>query len=492
MIKVLFATSEAHPLIKTGGLADVSGALPIALKELKCDLRIILPAYPQVLRKLGKTKIIGQIYIPGIVGKIALREGKLPHSNIKVLAVDYAAAFNRGGSPYLDAEGKPWQDNAERFALFSKAVCKVALNQANISWQPEIVHCNDWQTGLVPAILRLSQPAQILGPYIPSVFTIHNLAYQGLFPRETFVALSLPTELWSYSALEFHNQMSLIKGGLVFADRISTVSPQYAKEIQDKKFGYGLEGLLKHRRSQLVGILNGIDTNIWNPATDSLIEANYDIENIKNKSLNKLYLQKHFGLTQTNDLLFGFIGRLVEQKGIDLIIQLIPQLKQLSAQLVILGSGEKVFETQLKQLATKYSDVFKVKIGYDEALAHKIEAGIDAFLMPSKFEPCGLNQMYSLRYGSIPVVTNVGGLFDSVVNVNKETLKSNTATGFVFDEPNTETFLKTVQRVMDLYKKPEQWASVVKTGMNQRFDWQNSAQQYLNLYQSALNKTISY
>jgi len=489
MLKVLFATSEAHPLIKTGGLADVSGALPIALRDLDCDVRIIIPAYPQVVSKLEQTKSISEIYIPGIVGNIVLFGGKVPDTNIKVLAVDYAAAFKRNGGPYQDPAGKPWQDNAERFALFSKVVCAVALNQANMNWQPEIVHCNDWQTGLVPAILRLSQPAQIEGPYIPSVFTVHNLAYQGLFPQETFITLGLPTELWSYSALEFHNQMSFIKGGLVFADRITTVSPQYALEIQDKKFGYGLEGLLQHRRSQLTGILNGIDDKVWNPAIDPLIEANYDLDLMQNKLLNKHYLQNYYGLEQSNDLLMGFIGRLVEQKGIDLIIKLIPMLKQMSAQLVILGSGEKALETQLKQLAKKHSDVFRVQIGYDEALAHKIEAGIDAFLMPSKFEPCGLNQMYSLRYGSIPIVTNVGGLSDSVVDVTDKTLKSNTATGFVFDEPYATELLKTINRAVALYKKPKQWASLVKTGMSQRFDWRTSAQQYFKLYHSLLNKT---
>jgi len=492
MPKVLFATSEAHPLIKTGGLADVSGALPIALRALGCDVKIILPAYPEVLSKLSQTKTISQLYIPGIAGTIKLLEGKLPDSNIKALVVDYAAAFKRDGGPYQDPEGKPWQDNAERFALFSKAVCKVALKQANINWQPEIVHCNDWQTGLVPAILRLSQPAQIEGPYIPSVFTIHNLAYQGLYPQEIFFALGLPTELWSHSALEFHNQMSFIKGGLVFADRITTVSPQYALEIQNKKFGYGLEGLLSHRRSQLTGILNGIDDKVWNPIIDPLIKNNYDLDNMQNKSLNKHYLQKYYGLEQTNDLLLGFIGRLVEQKGIDLIIKLIPRLKQLSAQLVILGSGESTFETQLKQLAKKHSDVFRVQIGYDEALAHKIEAGVDAFLMPSKFEPCGLNQMYSLRYGSIPIVTNVGGLSDSVVNVSDKTLKSNTATGFLLDEPNATELIKTINRVTALYKKPKQWASLVKTGMSQQFNWQTSAKQYLKLYQSLISKTTSF
>ena len=285
--------------------------------------------------------------------------------------------------------------------------------------------------------------------------------------------------------------MSFIKGGLVFADRITTVSPQYALEIQDKKFGYGLEGLLRHRRSQLTGILNGIDDKVWNPAIDPLIEANYDLGLMQNKLLNKHYLQNYYGLEQSNQLLLGFIGRLVEQKGIDLIIKLIPSLKQLSAQLVILGSGERTFETQLKQLAKRHSDVFRVQIGYDEVLAHKIEAGIDAFLMPSKFEPCGLNQMYSLRYGSIPIVTNVGGLSDSVVDVSDKSLKSNTATGFILDEPNSAEFLKTINRVVALYKKPKQWASLVKTGMSRRFDWRTSAQQYLKLYQSLLNKTTS-
>ena len=285
MPKILFITSEAVPLIKTGGLADVSGALPLALTALGNDVRILLPAYPQAKQAIKTTSKTLHLYIPGIPGTVDIIQGKLPKSNLKVLLVDYAPAFAREGNPYVDAHGLPWPDNAERFSLLAKAALQLALNQAGLNWQPDVVHCNDWQSGLVPALLHdePNRPA--------TMFTIHNLAYQGLFPQETFKALALPDALWSPTALEFYGQLSFIKGGLVFADRITTVSPNYADEIQTADFGCGLQGLLKHRSAVLSGIVNGIDESVWNPESDELIEHNYSVKQLNNKSDNNTIKQ---------------------------------------------------------------------------------------------------------------------------------------------------------------------------------------------------------
>ena len=483
MSKVLFIASEAQPLIKTGGLADVSGALPAALKALRCNVRLMLPAYAQVLEKLDKPRSIAHLTLPGIPGSVELLEDKLPNTNVKLILVNYAPAFDRPGNPYLDDTGQPWPDNAERFALLARAACEVALDRAGLNWQPDIVHCNDWQTGLVPALLNLhsKRPA--------TVFTIHNLAYQGLFPQKTFVYLNLPPHLWSLNALEFHNQLSFIKGGLVFADRINTVSPRYAEEIQTPEFGCGLEGLLQYRHAALNGIINGIDDTEWNPETDPHIARHYKSEQLQDKQANKLALQKTFQLPQDEDaLLLGFIGRLVEQKGIDLIIEAMEALAEENIQLVVLGTGEKLFHTQLQQLAQRLPQQVGVNIGYSEALAHQIEAGADAFLMPSRFEPCGLNQLYSLRYGTLPIVHNVGGLADTVTDISPENLISNQATGAVFDTPDADSLRQAIIRAYTLFQNPTQWQQVIRNGMQKSYNWNNSARQYLKLYKAAISQ----
>jgi starch synthase len=481
MSKILFVTSEAIPLIKTGGLADVSGALPIALNKLGNDVQLMLPAYPQAKAKLKKAAVISHLYIPGLPGIVNLLQGKLPNAEVNVLLVDYAPAFEREGNPYLDAQGQPWQDNAERFALLARAAQQVALNQAGLNWQPDVVHCNDWQTGLLPALLHDESPRPA------TLFTVHNLAYQGLFPAETFQALALNPSLWSPTALEFYGQLSFIKGGLVFADRITTVSPTYAQEIQTPEFGCGLQGLLRYRSNILSGIINGIDETVWNPQTDPLIAHNYNIEQLNYKSDNKSQLQKHFNLPVSVDhMVLGFIGRLVEQKGIDLICGVIDRLAALSLQMVILGSGEKRFETALKKAAEKYPQKIGVHIGYDEELAHQIEAGADAFLMPSKFEPCGLNQLYSLRYGTLPIVHNVGGLVDTVKDATPANLNHKQTTGVVFYEPTEQALYSAVAHACELYNDPQLWTDIITTGMQQSFSWETSAGQYVKLYQSAI------
>jgi len=426
MSRILFASSEATPLIKTGGLADISGSLPAALKAMRQDIRLILPAYPQALARLGKTRVAARFQIDK--NPIRLLEGTMPDSGVLVWLVDSPKHFDRDGGPYVDDKGLDWPDNAERFALFSKVVAGIAMGQGRLDWRPEVIHCNDWQTGLVPALLdgKPGRPA--------SVFSIHNLAYQGRFPATTFAKLKLPPSLWHYAGLEYFGDLSLIKGGLAYADRITTVSPTYAAEICTPLGGQGMDALLTYRKGRLSGILNGVDYSVWDPADDPLLVANYSPEKPAAKAENKAALQHRLHLPQKADIpLLGLVSRFVEQKGIDLVLQAAPQLLRRPVQLVMLGSGNAELEKGTKALAAKYPRQVAVTIGYDEGLAHLIEAGADIFLMPSRFEPCGLNQLYSLRYGTLPVVHRTGGLADTVVHTDKQSLADGTATGFVFE-----------------------------------------------------------
>ena len=485
MSRILFVTSEAYPLIKTGGLADVCGALPLALKKLRHDIRLMLPAYNPVLAQLKAPKVLAKIYIPGLPGTVDLLGDNLPGSDLPVILVDYAAAYRRDGNPYVDNDGHSWTDNGERFALFARAICRVALNNAHLDWQPDVVHCNDWQTGLVPALLKLAPKAPL------SLFTIHNLAYQGLFPYGTFLALGLPHTLWAPNALEFHKQLSFIKGGLVYADKVTTVSQQYAREIQTPEFGCGLEGLLQYRSNDLQGIVNGIDEQIWNPAQDALIAQTYDTDSLDKKLVNKSALQQRMGLPDDKDaFLLGFVGRLVEQKGIDLIIEAIGQFSDAPVQLAVLGSGDKRFEKALQELAgARAAGKVRVELGYNESLAHLIEAGADAFLMPSRFEPCGLNQLYSLRYGTIPIVHHVGGLADTVIDANEHNLKLHRATGVVFNTPTAHALAGAIDRAFRLYKSPTNWKQLQHHTMQQSFSWSNSTEQYTKIYHSMLTQS---
>ena len=432
MRKILFASSEVHPLIKTGGLADVSASLPIALHEQGQDVRIIMPAYRQCLQQLDQVKTVATIALVGYHQSVEILQSYLPGTQVVLWLLHSPAHFDRDGGPYSQPNGGDWEDNAARFALFARAAAAIAMNEAGLDWQPDILHCNDWQTGLAPALIadKPQRPA--------TVFTIHNLAYQGLFPATTFHVLDLPERLWATEGLEFYGQLSFMKGGLIYADYITTVSPTYAREICQPEFGYGLEGLLSHRAAQgrLGGILNGIDTQIWRPQTDTLIVKRYSVKQLAKKAANKAALQHQFFLPQTDHtLLLGLISRLVPQKGIDLAITAMDAV--LSAghdvQLVCLGSGDKDLEQGLRELRARYPDRVALTIGYNEALSHQIEAGIDAFLMPSRFEPCGLNQMYSLCYGSLPIVRKTGGLADTVVDATDDNRKAGTANGFCFE-----------------------------------------------------------
>jgi len=476
MKKILFVTSEAHPLIKTGGLADVCGSLPKALAELSQDIKLIIPNY-QALKTSENVRFLCAIRVDN--RNINILETHMPDSHVIVWLVDYPAYYNYPGNPYVDEQGEPWPNNAERFALFCRIAVEAAMDRVHQDWKPDIVHCNDWQTGLVPAFLSLehNRPS--------TVFTIHNMAYQGLFPKNTAVLLNLPGKLWHPAGLEFHDMLSFIKGGLVYADHITTVSPTYALEIQTPEFGYGLEGLLDHRKEFLGGIINGIDLDQWNPDTDPYITQHFSAATLNKKQLNKFELQRRFALPAIERTpLFGLIGRLVEQKGIDLILECLPEMVAMNMQFVLLGSGDKSFEKTLISLAQKYPGKIAIKIGYDEALAHLIEAGADVFLMPSRFEPCGLNQMYSQRYGTIPIVRKTGGLADTVVDTLPETLANETASGIIFNEASSGSLLEAIKRAMILYSYPDTWKKIQANAMNKDFSWQRSAEQYLALYEN--------
>lgn len=479
MKKILFVTSEAHPLIKTGGLADVSGSLPKALAELSQDVRIIMPNY-QTIKMQSEVRYLCTLRVEN--RDVNILETRLPDSQVLVWLVDYAEYFNRSGNPYVDEFGNSWADNADRFALFCRIAVEVAMDRAYLNWWPDVVHCNDWQSGLVPAMLSLE-------PHRPSsIFTIHNLAYQGLFTSDSIRGLNLPGQLWNPEGLEFYSMLSFIKGGLVYADLITTVSPTYALEIQTAAYGCGLEGLLLHRKDSLIGILNGIDMEVWNPEIDPNIAKNYNQKSLLDKRQNKTELQRRFGLPENRNVpLFGLIGRLVEQKGIDMIIDCLPEMLSMSIQFVLLGSGDKDFEQRLLNLTHVYPDKMAVTRGYDEPLAHLIEAGSDVFLMPSRFEPCGLNQMYSQRYGTLPIVRKTGGLADTVIDALPETIADHTATGFVFNEANASSLLETIKRATMLYSNQKAWVSIQTNAMKKDFSWRLSAEQYLALYDSLEN-----
>ncbi|MEW8085255.1 MAG: glycogen synthase GlgA [Candidatus Thiodiazotropha endolucinida] len=483
-MKILFASSEATPLIKTGGLADVAGSLPAALNNIGQDCRLILPGYPDVLEKADNLQSLTQLEIAGETSPVRLLQGSCGPHRVPLYVIDAPHRFNRAGNPYLSPEGMNWPDNAERFSLFCHAVTELALNRIDHDWQPDVVHANDWQTGLIAPLLSTQEnrPA--------TLFTIHNLAYQGLFDHATFLRLGLPDELWSYHHLEFHDQLSFIKGGIALSDRVNTVSPSYAAEIKTAEFGYGLEGLLNHRKDHFSGVLNGIDYHEWDPLNDRHIDTPYSTESFADKRNNKLALQQEYGLPEDENIqLFGYIGRLVDQKGVDLILQVLPGIMDAGAQMVMLGSGNKDLEHALEKISNRYHSRVGVFIGYDEGLSHRIEAGCDSFIMPSRFEPCGLNQMYSLRYGTVPIVRRTGGLADTVVDVNPTTLVNGSATGFVFDNADGSSLWGAMEHAINFYRRSAtDWEILARTGMQQDFSWEASAQHYLELYQTAIDE----
>jgi starch synthase len=487
-LKILFASSEAVPLIKTGGLGDVSGSLPLALHRLGHDVRLVMPAYADAIARVSDPEPVATLAVPRAPGMVRLLESTLDDSVVPVYLVDAPGLFDRTGNPYVGPDGRDWPDNALRFGTLCRVASEIALGHSSLSWQPDLVHANDWQTGLIAPFLAdvTGRPA--------TLFTIHNLSYQGLFDRPTFDALGLPPHWWSPHGLEFYNRLSFIKGGISLSDIVTTVSPTYAVEIRQPSLGYGLHGLLGHRAGRLHGILNGIDYDLWDPATDPSIPQHFSAGRFQHKAPNKTRLQQVFGLEERNDVvLFGHVGRLVEQKGVDLILAVLPRLMaQPDVQLAILGSGNAVLEELIRAATAQYPGRVGARLGYDEPMSHLVEAGSDLFLMPSRFEPCGLNQLYSLRYGTVPVVHRTGGLADTVVDATTESLAAGTATGFTFDEATSDALWSAIARALDLWHQPGVgWQQLAVNGMRQDFSWATSARRYEELYQVAIGHCLA-
>ena len=479
-LKVLFVTSEVVPLIKTGGRADVSAALPAALMGKGADVRVLVPGYPQVMEAL-KTKGRAAL-LPALPGVPAaqLIASKLP-SGVPLLVVE-SAIYQRNGGPYQDVTGQDWPDNDLRFGLLSYVGALLSTADSPFPWKPDIVHCNDWQTALIPVYLHYAAGARA-----KSLITVHNLAFQGIFPAETSARIGLPPQAFAVNGVEYYGQTSFLKGGLQFADRITTVSPSYAEEIRREPLGMGLEGLLSQRKDVLTGILNGIDTDAWDPESDPYIERYYNASRLAAKQDNKRALQLRMGLRdQAETPLLGTVSRLTDQKGHDVLADIAAELVKLPAQVVVLGTGDAALQRRFQQLAQSHPGAIAVQIGFDEGLSHQVEAGADIFVMPSRFEPSGLNQMYSQRYGTPPVVHATGGLRDSVVDCTPDTLKQRAATGFMFAPLNRDTLLEGCRRAVSAYHDKRIWRQLQKNGMSRDFSWEARAQQYLDLYQGLL------
>lgn len=487
--RVLFATSEVYPLVKTGGLADISYALPQSLRQLEVDARILIPGYRDILQhsQLNLNVVRDKFNVfPSLPFPVRLLEGVLPQTDIPIYVIDCPELYDRDGGPYQDKRGTDWCDNSMRFGLLSKIAAMFGQYEFFSLFEPDILHCNDWQAGLAPAFLHFGRH-----PHAKTLMNIHNLAHQGVFGPEVVHALDLPPESFSMFGLEYYGLMSFLKSGLYYSDWISTVSPTYAKEIQTPIFGYGLYDLLAHSEKRLTGILNGINVTDWNPETDPYISTpyNHTTAGLSNKAPNTLALRKRCKLdsakTSTRPLI-GMITRLTHQKGFDLLIPVIPKIIEEGAQLVLLGSGDKELEARLQAIAAAMPESVSVTLGYDEEFSHQIEAGADIFLMPSRFEPCGLNQMYSMRYGTVPVVRRTGGLADTVVDTSPSTLDNRTATGFAFEEEDSKALLNCVLRAMLTFRDKKTWKSLQVNSMTRDFSWKNSAEQYIALYQSLL------
>jgi len=484
-LRVLFLSPEVTPFAKTGGLADVAGSLPKAIKGMGCDIRAVMPYYRMTKKGDFKVRVLFEdveISLPGELLKDDIffleAEGGVP-----LYLVNKDEYFDREylyGTPKGD-----YFDNVERFVYFSRMaflLCK------RLDFQPHVFHCNDWQTGLVPAYLKTLYKKDPFFSGTCSVLTIHNIGYQGIFDEKKLEVTGLPAEVYHPGGIEYWGKINLLKAGIVFSDIINTVSPQYSRDIQTPEFGYGLDGILRDRSADLYGILNGADYGEWNPKTDPLIATNYDEKDLSGKAKCKIDLLAAFNLPSSlNKLpLLGVISRLADQKGFDLLAESIGDLMKMDLGLVLLGTGDEKYHQLFERIAKQYPEKTGIKIAYDNTLAHKIEAGADIFLMPSQYEPCGLNQMYSLKYGTVPLVRATGGLEDTIQNYNP---KTGVGTGFKFQSYSPRDFLDTVREALTLYRDKERWKRLMIRGMKADFSWQRSAREYIGIYKKARTKT---
>ena len=458
--RVLFVSPECAPMMKTGGLGDVSQALPEALRAAGVEVMSLLPGYPAVLSHFPSAKEVARLTLLGCECRLLRAD--------PFIVLDCARLYARDGGPYQAHDGRDWEDNALRFGVFSRAAALLGGGRTPLDWQPQVVHCHDWPAGLAPVYLS-AEPGRAA-----AVMTIHNVAFQGNYDPALLPTLELPASLFTPGGVEFYGRLSFLKGGIVYADAVTTVSPTYAREIQTPEFGHGLDGLLRHRSGVLSGILNGIDTRAWDPASDRHIARRYDAQSLELKAANKAALQKCMGLELDPGVpLLGVVTRLAHQKGMDLVAAAAEELAALPAQLAVVGKGERELEEAMSAVAARRPDRIGVQVTFDEEFAHLVEAGADLFLMPSRYEPCGLNQMYSQRYGTPPVARATGGLIDTV---------EDGVTGFLFEEASKEALIAAVRRALAAYADPARWRRLQRAAMERDFSWSAAARRYASLY----------
>jgi starch synthase len=473
-IRVLSVASEVYPIIKTGGLADVVGSLPSALKAEGIETRIVMPGYPSVTHALGTAESV--LYLPNFYGG-PTRVLSGSYAELDMFVLDAPHLFARPGNPYTSPNGVDWSDNGIRFAALGQIAAEIGQG-AIPAFVPDVVHAHDWQAGMTHAYLHYSDRSRP-----GTMMTVHNLAYQGQFPREMLSAVGLPPGSFTIDGIEYYGAIGFLKAGLQFADRITTVSPTYAVEIQRPDAGMGLDGLLRARSGVLTGILNGIDTSVWNPATDPHVASPFSADKLENRTTNKATLQQKFGLRVAPDaFLLGVISRLSWQKGLDLLLENLPTILSGDIQIALLGTGDPDLEHSYRTAAESNPDQIGAVIGYDEGLAHLIQAGADALVVPSRFEPCGLTQLCALRYGAVPIVSRVGGLADTVIDSDEPASAGGAATGFKFGPVKIENLAAALRRANALFRDKPAWRMMQKNGMAVDVSWRNSARQYAGLY----------
>ena len=476
-IRVLSVASEVFPLIKTGGLADVAGALPLALERLGNDVHTLMPAYPSILDRVGP--LAPKAHFDNLFGGAATVLAAQAHG-LQLLLLDAPHLYDRPGGPYIGLNGYDHPDNWARFAALGKAAAEIGLGAID-GWRPDIVHAHDWQAALAPVYLAFEP-----GPRPRTVITIHNLAFQGAFPHTILPALGLPDTAWSIEGVEYYGSVGFLKGGLHAADLITTVSPTYAAEILTPHGGMGLDGLLRGRADRLVGIVNGVDVDTWNPATDPEIAANFTINDIFKRQINKRALEAEFGFPEDDGPILAVVSRLTWQKGLDILVEAIEPIVAGGFRLVIVGSGDRLLEGEFLAASARHAGRIGVRIGYDEPLSHRVQAGADALIVPSRFEPCGLTQLYALRYGCLPVVSRVGGLADTVIDANVAAVTAGVATGVIFEPVTRDALVKGLVRLRRLYEDPALWRDIQLQAMRSNVSWELSAQRYAGLYRDLL------
>ena len=478
-MRVLHAAAEIFPLVKTGGLADVVAALPVALRAAGVDARVLLPGLPSVMQALQAREALCQLGPAFGVAGIRLWRGRLEGAELPVYVVEAPMLYRRDGGPYADAQGRDWPDNLQRWGLLGWVAAQLAGAGLDPHWSPQVVHAHDWHAAVACAFLR-AHPV----PGVRSVYTVHNLAYQGLFPLADHALLGLGSAFLSSDGLEYHGQLSFMKAGLKFADTVTTVSPSYAREIATPEFGQGLDGVIRQRGSAVVGILNGIDEQVWDPARDPALHAAYEAGRTAGKAACKAAMQREAGLDAAPEApLLAVVSRLSHQKGLDLVLEALPTLLTQGVQLVVQGSGDSSLEGAFLQAARRHPGQVAAVIGYEESRAHRLFSAADGLLMPSRFEPCGLAQLYAMRYGALPVVRRVGGLADTVVDADAAALGEGRATGFIVDAARADALSAAVRRLVAHHRDRARWAGLQLTAMSQDFSWRGPARRYLALYE---------